>query len=169
MSYENSDYYNYTNQKYELPKPTTICDLTSVEAVLEAYKNGIRTFKNITIQNESFANANLEGIRFEKSRLYADFRNANLANSTFINSYIKTSDFRNANLTNAIFEKLNVEQTRFEGAIMKDFVFQENAAFGNMNLKEVDLKASNYNFLGITDETEVKLLIKKMDIGTAND
>lgn len=161
MPYDNSDYYSYYNQKYELPKPTTICDLTSAKAVLEAYKEGIRIFKNITIKNESFANENLEGIIFKDSQLYADFRNTNLTNAEFSNGHIRTSDFRNANLTNARFEKLGVEKTQFEGAIMTDFVFQENTAFGNNNLTEADLEKFNYNFLGITTEEEVNLLVQE--------
>lgn len=135
-----SDYYHYYNQKYDLPKPTEATNLTSAKSVLEAYQNGIRVFKNITIENESFFGEDLSEITFENSRLYADFRNADLKNATFINGYVKTCDFRFANLTNARFENLNVEDTQFKGATIIDFVFKNNCAYGANNLQQKDFE-----------------------------
>lgn len=135
-----SDYYNYYNQKYELPKANKSINETSPETIVEAYKNGIRVFRNIEIENGSFFGENLEGIIIENSRIYADFRNANLKNAIIKNSYFKMSDFRYTNLTNAHFEGVNIELTQFDHAIIKDFTFKNNSAFGNNKLQLKDFK-----------------------------
>ena len=62
-----SDYYNYYNQKYELPKANKSINETSSQTIVEAYKNGIRVFRNIDIENGSFFGENLEGILIENS------------------------------------------------------------------------------------------------------
>lgn len=135
-----SDYYNYYNQKYDLPKAEKMTDLTSEEAIVKAYKSGVRVFRNIEIEKGSFFGENLEGIIIENSRIYADFRNANLKNAIFKNSYLKMSDFRYTNLTNAQFEGVNLEFVQFEHAIVDQIIFKNNAAFGNNNLQMRDFK-----------------------------
>ena len=140
MSIINSDYYHYYNQKYDLPKAEKKIDLTSEAAILKAYKNGIRVFKNIEIERGSFFGETLQGIVIEDSRIYADFRNANLKNAIFRNSFLKMSDFRYANLTKAHFENVNLELTQFDKATVTDVTFKNNVAFGNNNLQLKDFK-----------------------------
>ncbi|MFK7948831.1 MAG: pentapeptide repeat-containing protein [Saprospiraceae bacterium] len=138
--HSNSDYYNYFNQKYDLPKADEIIDLTPSETIVKAYKSGVRVFRNIEIQNGSFFGENLEGIIIENSRIYADFRNANLKNAIIKNSYLKMSDFRYTNLTNAHFENVNIELTQFKNTLINNFTFKNNSAFGNNNLQLKDFK-----------------------------
>lgn len=135
-----SDYYNYYNQKYDLPKAEKTVDLKPAEAIVKAYQKGVRVFKNIAIENGSFFGENLEGIIIENSRIYADFRNANLKNAIIKNSFLKMSDFRYANLANAHFEAVNVELTQFDHTIVEGFTFKNNSAFGNNNLQLKDFK-----------------------------
>ena len=140
MSITNSDYYHYYNQKYDLPKAEKKVDLTSATAILQAYNDGMRVFKNIEIENGSFFGETLEGIVIEDSRIYADFRNANLKSAIIRNTFLKMSDFRYANLTNAHFENVNVEFVKFGKATVNDFAFKNNSAFGNNDLQLKDFK-----------------------------
>ncbi len=105
-------------------------EYNSAAEILKRYQNGERYFCDIDMENESFEGATLQGVTFERSFLYADFRGANLKNSKFINGNIKCCDFRDADLTNAHFENVAIESSAFKGAVVEGIYFDRNWCFG---------------------------------------
>ena len=98
--------------------------------VLEKYRQGLRYFENLDMENESFEGQNLEDIVFEDCSLYINFRKTNLKNAKFLNGGIKTCDFREAILTNARFENVCIESAKFARAKTDGIYFDNNSCFG---------------------------------------
>lgn len=111
-----------------------------VKSVIDDYNSGVRVFKCLDIENESFAGHNLAGIIFEECFIAADFRNTNLQNAQFINGNVKTSDFRGADLTNAKFEQQGLEGTKFTGAKTDGLEFKNNTCYSADNLNTEDFE-----------------------------
>lgn len=93
---------------------------------LKFVKSGKTEFEDIELENIDLRNEKLSGLTFRNCFISVDFRNADLSNTKFIGSNIKTSDFRKANLTNGLMENVSFEATRFKDANVKGFIFNNN-------------------------------------------
>jgi uncharacterized protein YjbI with pentapeptide repeats len=107
--------------------------IQTIEQFLEAYKNGQRTFTDLEFEHgESFHAQDLSNITFNHCWFYADFTQANLTNTKFLDCNIKCSNFREANLTTATITGCPVDGTAFKNAIIKDFIFENNYCQGSV-------------------------------------
>ena len=143
MSLEPGFRFQIDNEGYEDVwfDETLLLNKTSLaKSVIDDYNSGIRLFKDLDIENESFAGENLQGVVFENCFINADFRNVNLQNAQFIFGNVKYSDFRGADLTNAKIERQGLEGTRFKGAKTDGLVFKNNFCYSAENLNIEDFE-----------------------------
>ena len=112
-------------------------DITSKEQLLEAYRNGARSFEDVELDtSEDLSDIVLIEVTFKHCWLNVNFIRANLTGCRFIECSLKTADFRYANLTHAIIQGCTVESTRFSDAIVDGFVFSENSAYSQESGQE---------------------------------
>ena len=100
----------------------------SAEEVLARYQSGERHFDNLELDvHDDFHNsqgADLTGIDFRGSFLFADFRGACLRRANFDHCNVKTCDFRGADLREATFCHAALDGAEFNGALMSEANFE---------------------------------------------
>src|SRR5436309_2922849 len=95
------------------------------DEILVAYSKGLRNFVGVELDAiiYDFQGCCFDGADFSIAYITADFRNASLIGSTFVDANVKTCDFREANLTGANFNGAALCDTEFNGAKLDQATF----------------------------------------------
>ena len=126
---------------------------------LDMYKEGGRTFSDITLQYMDIADVNLTDLIIKNSKLFfATFRNCNFKNSKFINCEIIYGSFYGGNLEGVVFDNCTIDMTLFQDTIFRDTKISKSrliwSAFLNTAIGEIDLSSST-KFKVFTDLSEI--------------
>ena len=103
-------------------------------SLLERYAAGERSFTDLDLDDQvyDFSGANLAGVDFSRTFIFADFRGANLAGAKFDHGNVKTCDFRGANLERASFIGAAIDSADFRGASMEGVSFDGASEQGHV-------------------------------------
>ena len=89
--------------------------------LLDLYKEGKRTFSDITLQYVDLSGTDLKDVIIKNSKLFfATFRNCNFQNSKFLNCEIIYGSFYGGNLENVTFDNCTIDMTLFQGITTKN-------------------------------------------------
>ena len=120
--------------------------LLSIE-LLDLYKEGKKTFSDITLQYVDLSDTNLKDIVIKNSKLFfATFRNCNFQNAKFINCEIIYGSFYGGNLEGVTFDNCTIDMTLFQRIITKNMKILRSkliwSAILDSAIGEVDLSSS---------------------------
>jgi len=105
---------------------------TTVEAFLEAYKNGQREFSYLSFPMEgSAAGQDLREVAFYDCFLFTNFQNANLQGAKFVRCNIKYTDFFESNFKNGLIKNCAVCAMSMVGVNVDGLKFEANYFHGN--------------------------------------